>query len=128
MHPEIRLLTYSAILAWIMIIAATALRTRGNLARSFGNRADLPEPTPMAARAERAARNMLENLVLFTAVVLAAQAANHGGDSKVVLGARLFFWARLAYFPVYLAGITHVRTALWLVSVTGMGIIVAGVL
>lgn len=128
MHADIRLLTYAAILAWLQIIVASGLRTNGNLVLAFSNRGDLPEPSPMAARAERAARNMLENLVLFTAVILAAQGAGVGGTDRVVLGARLFFWARLVYAPVYIAGITHVRTALWAVAVTGMAIIVSAIL
>jgi uncharacterized MAPEG superfamily protein len=128
MHTDVRLLTYVAILAWIQIMTASGLRTGGSFGLAFGNRADLAEPTPLAARAERAARNLLENLVLFTALVLAAQGAGVGGTSRVVLGARLFFWARVAYFPVYLAGITYLRTALWAVGVAGMALIASAIL
>lgn len=128
MSPDIRLLTYSAILTWVMIIVASMIRSRGNLAVAFGNRDNLEPPTPLAGRAERAAKNMLENLVLFTAFLMAASAAGHGGESRVVLGARVFFFARLAYWPVYLAGVTHVRTALWFAGVVGMGLIASAML
>lgn len=128
MSPDIRLLTYSAILTWVMIITASMIRSGGNLAVAFGNRDNLTPPTPLAGRADRAARNMLENLVLFTALLMAASAAGHGGDSRVVLGARVFFFARLAYFPVYLAGITYVRTALWAAGVVGMGLVASAML
>ena len=37
-----------------------------------------------------------------------------------VLGAQLFFWARLAYAVVYLAGIAWLRTAVWAVSMVGV--------
>jgi uncharacterized MAPEG superfamily protein len=37
-----------------------------------------------------------------------------------LLGAQLFFWARLAYAFVYLAGIPWLRTAVWTVSVIGL--------
>ena len=128
MHTDLRLLAYAAILAWLQVMTASGLRSRGDLAIAFGNRADLSEPTPIAGRAERAARNMLENLVLCTAVLLAAQGAGVGDSDRVVLGARLFFWARVAYFPVYLAGITYLRTALWAVGVVGMGLITSAIL
>jgi uncharacterized MAPEG superfamily protein len=128
MHTDIRILTYAAIFAWLQIMIASGLRTRGDLGLAFGNRADVPEPTPLAGRGERAARNMLENLILFTAVVLAAQGAGVGGSARVILGARLFFWARVAYYPVYLAGITYLRTALWAVGVAGMAMIASKIL
>jgi uncharacterized MAPEG superfamily protein len=91
---------------------------------AFGNRDDVPEPTPLVGRADRAARNMLENLVLFTAVLAAVRLAGVH-DGRVDLGAKIFFWARVAYFPVYLAGIAYVRTAIWSVSVVGLAMIVA---
>jgi uncharacterized MAPEG superfamily protein len=37
-----------------------------------------------------------------------------------LLGAQIFFWARVVYAAVYLAGIPWVRTAVWAVSVIGM--------
>ena len=62
---------------------------------------------------------MLENLVLFAALVLIAVVTNKT-NSTTLLGAQLFFWARLAYALVYLAGIPWLRTAVWAVSVIGM--------
>ena len=41
-------------------------------------------------------------------------------NPTTLLGAQLFFWARLAYALVYIAGIPWLRTALWTVSVIGM--------
>ena len=40
-----------------------------------------------------------------------------------VLGAELFFWARVAYALIYLAGWPWVRTLAWFVSVVGMVLI-----
>jgi uncharacterized MAPEG superfamily protein len=129
MTRDLRLLVYSAVLAWVMVITSSLLRTlwwRG-FGLAFGNRDDLPEPLPIAARADRAARNMLENLLIFAVLVVAAHL---GGiePSRLDLGAELFFWARLAYFPVYLAGIRYLRTALWSVGVAGLGAILATML
>ena len=62
---------------------------------------------------------MLESLIIFAALVLVAQFA---GKINVVtaLGAQLFFWARLAYAPVYVIGIPWLRTGLWGVSFAGL--------
>ena len=89
---------------------------------AFGNRENLPMPVGTAGRADRAAYNMLEGMVLFLAAVLAAQLA--GKIPEAALGATVFFWARLVYWPVYLAGIIYLRTAVWFVSIIGLAMIV----
>lgn len=126
-----RILVYLALLSWLMLVVAALLRTRiltaGGMRAAFGNRDGLPEPSPLSGRADRAARNMLESLVLFVALVVAAHLAN-ADQHRIDLGARIFFYARVAYFPVYLIGISHVRTAIWLVSLFGLGIIAAAAL
>jgi uncharacterized MAPEG superfamily protein len=70
-------------------------------------------------RAARAHRNMIENLVLFAALALALAAAGKSNDATV-LGAQLFFWGRVAYAAIYLAGIPWARTGAWTVSVAGL--------
>ena len=49
-------------------------------------------------------------------------------EGTPALGAQLFFWARLVYAPVYLAGVPWVRTAVWLVSIVGLILIFAQLL
>ena len=124
-------LAASAILTFVMVLVASLVRARAwtpvGLAIAFGNRDNLPAATPLAGRAERAARNMLEGMLLFAALMLAAQIAGVVGP-RVALGAQVFFWARLVYFPVYLAGIAYVRTAVWTVSMVGLGIIVSALM
>lgn len=118
---DLRYLALSAVLTWVMLIVASMLRSRSwtpaGAKVAFGNRDDVPEPSPLAARAERAARNMLEGLLLFTALVAAVRL---GGKPAPASAAALFFWARLVYFPVYLAGIAYVRTAVWIASVVAL--------
>jgi uncharacterized MAPEG superfamily protein len=67
---------------------------------------------------------MLENLLLFTAALVAARLSG-AEPARLALGAHIFFWARLAYFPVYLAGVRYLRTAIWAVGVVGIGVITA---
>jgi uncharacterized MAPEG superfamily protein len=77
----------------------------------------MPAPSPLTGRAERAARNMLENLLLFTALVAAVRL---GGKAAPAGAAALFFWARVAFFGVYLAGVPYLRTAVWVVSIVAL--------
>jgi uncharacterized MAPEG superfamily protein len=122
---------YMAIVTWLTLLGASLIRARawtlaGTLI-AFGNRDKLPEATPLAGRAERTARNTAENFMLFVALALVAHAAAPG-NPRVALGAEMFFWSRLVYIPVYYAGITYLRTAVWLASVVGLGMMVAAVL
>ena len=39
------------------------------------------------------------------------------------MGAMIFFWGRVAYAVIYVAGIAWLRTAAWFVSVIGMVLI-----
>ncbi len=128
MMSDVQVLVWSAVLTWLMLGTSSGLRNRlwepGGIARGFGNRDDLGEPSPLAGRADRAAKNMLENLAMVTALIAAVHFAGKA-DAQASLGANIFFWSRAAYWPCYLAGITHLRTVIWLVSVVGMGMIAA---
>ncbi len=124
LSTELSLLVWSIILCLVqMVIAAGALHTQVGMLKLAGNRDDMPEATGLAGRAQRAHRNMLENLPLFAALVLIVQVTGHSSP-MTVLGAQLFFWARLAYAVVYLAGIAWLRTAVWAVSMVGVVLLV----
>ena len=65
---------------------------------------------------------MIENLALFIPLVVVAVVAGKT-NSTTLLGAQIFFWARLAYAVVYIAGIPWLRTGVWFVPVIGMVLI-----
>ena len=113
----------AALLNWLMIVVAALWRvdalTSVGLKRAFGNRAHLPEAAPAAARADRAAKNMTENMILFV-VVLAASRLGGADAHALTPGAATFFWARVAYWPVYITGIPYLRTLLWVTSLFGL--------
>ena len=128
MKLELALLVWSVALAFVqMLIAASGATLQVGLPRLAGNRDNMPPLTGWAGRAERAHLNMLESLVLFAALVLVALVAGKT-NAMTALGAQLFFWARLVYALVYLAGVPWVRTAVWLVSVIGLILIFAQLL
>jgi len=123
MKPELTLLAWSVVLAIVHMLATVqALVMQRGLMTAFGNRENLPELTGWGGRAARANINMAQNLVLFTAVVLAAVAAGTT-NSMTLLGAQIFFWARVAYAVCYLGGLMYLRTAAWLVSIIGVALI-----
>jgi uncharacterized MAPEG superfamily protein len=120
MTPELWYLIWSAVLTLILaVIAVSGATLQVGLPRLAGNRESMPEMTGWAGRAQRAHRNMLENLVLFAILVLVAKAAGKSNDTTL-LGAQLFFWGRVAHAAIYIAGVPWARTAAWTVSVVGL--------
>lgn len=115
------------VLTWLAIIVASMLRSKGDMKLALGNRDNMPEPSPLAARADRAAKNTLENFILFSALAVAALAVAPA-NAQVLLGAQIFFWARVLYLPIYYFGIPGVRTAVWAVGVAGLGVMAAALL
>ena len=61
----------------------------------------------------------LETFSFFAAAVLAVALA-HQSDASSLLGAQTYVWARVAYLPIYLAGIPYLRTLVWAASLWGM--------
>ena len=122
MTPLLTLVVYTAILTFAAIMLGAVLRNREwtpeGLRAGLSNRDDLPEATPLGGRAVRAAGNTIEGLILFTPLALVAHAA--GMDAEVLLGAQIFFWARVVYLPVYIAGITVVRSLIWGMGLAGL--------
>ena len=78
---------------------------------------DQPDENPAhwARRARAAHRNDLENLPVFAALVLVAQAAGMA-DAFVAAAAQIYFWSRLGFYAVYVAGIPVVRTLIFFVG------------
>ncbi len=113
----------SAVLLFIMVLGAAVLCQKGwtiqGMMAMTGNHEEAPDKSGLAGRADRAASNMIENMVLFGAACIAAVAAGKT-DGMATTGAALFFWARLAYWPVYLIGIPYLRTLVWAVSIVGV--------
>ena len=131
MTPTLTLVIYMAILTWLTLMGGSLLRikvwTWQGILYGVGNRDNLPEGTPLSGRAERTARNTLENFILFAAIALVAHVQGIT-DASVASGANLFFWARLAYVPIYYAGITWVRTVVWTIGIVGLVMMIVPIL
>jgi uncharacterized MAPEG superfamily protein len=129
MTTELTLLVWTIVLAIVYIMAFDVVRTRQYGAQwNMGARdADMPPLSPIADRLGRAQANLFETLPLFIAAVLIAHvAAVH--TRWTVLGAELYFWARVIYLPLYAFGVPVVRSLVWLVSLAGLLMIVFAIL
>ncbi len=121
MNIELQMLAWAIVLGLVQIgIAATLGTQQRGLGWNASARDGEPKPlTGVAARLDRASRNFLETFPFFIAAVLAVSLTQRT-DAHTALGAQLYFWARVAYVPVYAAGIPYVRTLIWVVSIVGL--------
>ncbi len=120
MSPDLKYLLFSVILMFVQVLVAAAAANQAvGLTTLAGNREGMGELAGFAGRARRAHLNMLENLVLFAALVLIAAVAQKA-NAMTALGAAIFFWGRLAYAVIYLIGVPWLRTLAWAVSVIGL--------
>ena len=126
MMTTVQALIWSGVLTLLMLLVGSAFCAKvwepGGAEVALGNREGMAPALGMAGRADRAAKNQIEAMVLFVALVLAAHVA--GKAPQVALGATVFFWARLVYWAVYLAGIVYLRTVVWFVGLLGLFLIV----
>jgi uncharacterized MAPEG superfamily protein len=128
MTIELKMLVWSAALAIAqMLITLLAAIGQVGFVPLMGNRENIPRLDGWAGRAQRAYRNMLENLLIFAVLILAAQLSGKGSPATA-LGAQLFFWARLIYAPIYMSGVPWLRTVVWGVSFVGLMKIIAQLL
>ena len=129
MTTELCMLVWSAVLGLVQIaLAATCTVGQRGLGWAASARDEVKPPLGgMGGRLDRARANFLETFPLFAAAVLAAHVLQRH-DNLTVLGAQLYFWARLAYVPVYAAGIPYLRTLLWAASIAGIVLVLTRLL
>ncbi len=124
---ELKLLGATLILAVMQILLAALMRTKQyGRGWNVGARDEaMPPLAPLPARLLRAQANLFETLPLFAAAVLAAAVSGRLGF-KTMLGAQLYFWARLVYVPLYATGVPVVRTLVWTIALVGLLVVIAG--
>ena len=121
MDTMMQAVALSVILGLVQLVLHVlfAIRERG-LKWAFTPRDEsMPPLKGLAGRFERAFYNFLETFPLFLAVVFLAASLNHH-DDLTSWGVQLYFWARVAYVPVYLAGWPVIRTLIWGASIAGI--------
>ena len=87
----------------------------------------MPPLSPVAERLKRAQDNLFETLPIFIAAVLIAHVAGRE-TSHTALGAQIYLGARVLYVPLYAFGVPTLRSLVWIVSIVGLGMIVAPLL
>src|SRR4051812_1531785 len=110
MKTELLYLTLAAVLTgllWVPYIL-DRIMTWG-LIPAVGYPSNPPAQSPWAERLKKAHANAVENLVVFAALVLAANALGISG-SAIATSAMVYFWARVVHAAAYTFAVPWVRT------------------
>ena len=85
MTPDLSWLIWTIVLTFVqVVVAAATANAQVGLPELAGNRDEMAPLTGPAGRAQRAHRNMLENLPLFIALVLVAHIANRANGTSLL--------------------------------------------
>ncbi|WP_310063581.1 MAPEG family protein [Lysobacter niastensis] len=126
MTIEIQMLAWAIALGVLQLLTAATLSSLQRGAKWAVHARDgvAPPLTGVAARMDRAFGNFMETFPFFAAAVLAVLVSDQSNATSA-LGAQLYFWARVAYLPLYAAGIPYLRTLVWTVSLIGLVMVLA---
>jgi uncharacterized MAPEG superfamily protein len=125
---ELQMLFGGVLLGLAQLLAAAMASTRDRgVAHNLSPRDTPPPPVSvLTGRLQRAFANFQETFVFFAAAVFLVTIMARESQLSA-WGVQLYFWARLAYVPVYAAGIPGLRSAIWLVSLLGLVLVLLSV-
>jgi uncharacterized MAPEG superfamily protein len=125
---EIWVLGWSAVLLIVQVVAqATAA---GDLGATYllGPRDEKRESKSiLAGRLDRALKNLLETYPAFIAIVIALVVTGKTGGLAAT-GAWVWLAARVIYVFLYGGGVRAIRTLVWVISITGLVLMLIGLL
>jgi uncharacterized MAPEG superfamily protein len=127
MTIEMTLLLWSVAVGLLQCLA-TGMAVTAQRGVAFGGSArDDQQPIEgIGGRVIRAYGNFKETYVFFVALVLAGQLLDRH-SALTVIGANLYFWGRIVYWPLYVAGVPMVRSVVWVVAILGILLLLIGV-
>ncbi|WP_421594657.1 MAPEG family protein [Shinella sp. M27] len=123
--PFLPMVGWSAVLLIVHVLlqafttSAEASKTLGASWNPGPRDVDFSPSGKVAGRAARASANFRETYPAFVALALALVLK---GDASGwgITGAWLWFACRVAYIPLYLAGVAYVRSLAWVLSMIGL--------
>lgn len=120
MSIELQYLIFAVFLVLIQLVlqASAGFLTVG-FRGIIGSRDDDILTEGVLGRFERAYYNMLETFPVFAALVLIIQITESWSTTSA-LAVQIYFWARVVYVPVYIAGIPILRSLIWFAAMIGI--------
>ena len=125
MPIELKIVALGALLLFVHIFTATRFKTaQYGRAWNVGARDEtLPAPDVMSGRTMRAQANFQETFPIAIVALLGVVLANKT-SATTALGGWIWLGARVVYLPLYASGVRVIRTAVWSVSMIGLGMVI----
>jgi len=117
---ELKMLALSIALGLVQIVLAShaASLQRGYVWTASSRDEPVAALSRLAGRLTRALQNFVETFPLFAAAVLIAHFA--GAHSWTEWGVQLYFWGRIIYLALYVAGVFLLRSLVWNIATLGI--------
>lgn len=112
-----------AVLVWnvvLTLVPVVAVSIKDPMFGTTNRDGEAPEMALWGQRAKRASENMKENLPLFLGMTVLVHLTDPG-NATALMGAQVFFGARVLHGIVYIVGVPFIRTLIWLTSMVGVG-------
>ncbi len=117
---EMTYLAWSVVLLLAHIVIQTLMFVKDTgLSYAASNRQGNLTVSPATERITRGLRNFVETYPAFVALAVGLVITDQAGGLGAI-GASIWFWARVAYIPIFAFGIPWARTGIWTVSVIGL--------
>jgi uncharacterized MAPEG superfamily protein len=125
MPVEVQIAAYGALLLFVHIFIATRYKTAqyGRKWNVGARDEDLPPANVMTGRTARAQANFAETFPIAIVALLGVVIAERTSASTA-LGGWIWLGARVAYLPLYMAGIKVVRTLVYTISIVGLAMVI----
>ena len=122
MTTELTILGFSVLLLAVHIgfQGQTVTKERGKTWNASARDGAKPPLGELAGRAQRALDNYKETWPAFIGLALGLAVSGQSGGIGAI-GACVWFGARIVYLPLYLLGVPGWRSAVYLVSLIGLG-------
>lgn len=124
MSIELTILALACVFGILQIFIASELESRQHgMAWSLSSREEPTPPLrPLVGRLKRAQANFQETFPIAAAAILIIQVAGLNG-TLTMIGATMWFAARVAFWGVYAVGVPVVRSILFATSIVGIGLV-----
>jgi uncharacterized MAPEG superfamily protein len=125
--PALAAFSVVLLIVHVLLQSSLAVRETGKEWNAGPRDVEIKPKSALAGRAKRASANFRETYAGFVVLVLALAI---GGDAwhLGLVGALVWFAARVAYIPLYLGGVAYVRSFVWVVAMAGLALMFAGVI
>ncbi len=119
MSVELQMVVGSvAILFLLLLFQGTLVPLNQGFGWGLGSRDGDPDYTDMQGRTRRTIANHIEGMLLFVPLVIVVEMAALSSQLTVI-GAGIYLAGRVAFAPLYLLGISYLRSLAWGIAVLG---------